>query len=141
MSRPTEPRPAEPRRPDLRFRLTTAFQRYVANPFMRRLPFHTLLETTGRVSGLPRRTPLGGRRVGDSFWLVSEFGERSQYVRNIQADPRVRVRIGGRWHSGIAHPLPDDDPVARLRTLPKANSAAVKALGTRLLTVRVDLTD
>ncbi|MGW0869849.1 nitroreductase/quinone reductase family protein [Streptomyces sp. NPDC002740] len=126
---------------DLRFRATTAFQRRVANPLMRRLPFHTLLETTGRVSGLPRRTPLGGRRVGDAFWLVSEFGERSQYVRNIRADPRVRVRLGGRWHSGTARLLPDDDPVARLRTLPRGNSTAVRALGTGLLTIRVDLTD
>jgi deazaflavin-dependent oxidoreductase (nitroreductase family) len=126
---------------DLRFRLTTAVQRYLANPLMRRLPFHTLLETTGRVSGLPRRTPVGGRRVGDSFWLVSEFGERSQYVRNIRVDPRVRVRLGGRWLTGTAHLLPDDDPVARLRTLPRYNSAAVRALGTNLLTIRVDLTD
>ncbi|MFG2956217.1 nitroreductase/quinone reductase family protein [Streptomyces sp. NPDC048291] len=126
---------------DRRFRATTAFQRHVANPLTRLMPFQTLLETTGRVSGQPRRTPLGGRRVGDVFWLVSEFGTRSQYVRNIQADPRVRVRIGGRWHHGTAHLLPDDDPVARLRTLPKGNSAAVKALGTQLLTIRVDLTD
>ncbi|MER6221039.1 nitroreductase/quinone reductase family protein [Streptomyces sp. 900105755] len=126
---------------DRRFRATTAFQRHVANPLTRLMPFQTLLETTGRVSGRPRRTPLGGRRVGDSFWLVSEFGTKSQYVRNIQADPRVRVRIGGRWHSGTAHLLPDDDPVARLRTLPRGNSMAVKALGTQLLTIRVDLTD
>ncbi|GGN14918.1 nitroreductase family deazaflavin-dependent oxidoreductase [Streptomyces fuscichromogenes] len=126
---------------DRRFRATTAFQRHIANPLTRLLPFQTLLETTGRVSGEPRRTPLGGRRVGDSFWLVSEFGTKSQYVRNIQADPRVRVRIGGRWHHGTAHLLPDDDPAARLRTLPRGNSAAVKALGTRLLTIRVDLDD
>jgi deazaflavin-dependent oxidoreductase (nitroreductase family) len=126
---------------DRRFRATTAFQRHIANPLTRLLPFQTLLETTGRVSGQPRRTPLGGKRVGDSFWLVSEFGTKSQYVRNIQADPRVRVRIGGRWHHGTAHLLPDDDPVARLRTLPKGNSAAVKMLGTQLLTIRVDLTD
>ncbi|MEU9149962.1 nitroreductase/quinone reductase family protein [Streptomyces sp. NPDC048417] len=126
---------------DRRFRITTAFQRNVANPLTRLMPFQTLLETTGRVSGQPRRTPLGGKRVGDGFWLVSEFGTKSQYVRNIQADPRVRVRIGGRWHHGTAHLLPDDDPVARLRTLPKGNSAAVKMLGTQLLTIRVDLTD
>ncbi|MGY4922765.1 nitroreductase/quinone reductase family protein [Streptomyces sp. 900105755] len=126
---------------DRRFRATTAFQRHVANPLTRLMPFQTLLETTGRVSGRPRRTPLGGRRVGESFWLVSEFGTKSQYVRNIQADPRVRVRIGGRWHSGTAHLLPDDDPVARLRILPRGNSMAVKALGTQLLTIRVDLTD
>ncbi|MFI5676697.1 nitroreductase/quinone reductase family protein [Streptomyces cellulosae] len=128
-----------PRLADLRFRAATALQRHVANPITRRLPFQTVLETVGRTSGLPRRTPLGGRRVGDSFWLVSEFGERSQYVRNIKADPRVRVRIRGRWHTGTAQLLPDDDPVARLRLLPRSNSAAVRMLGTDLLTVRVDL--
>jgi deazaflavin-dependent oxidoreductase (nitroreductase family) len=125
---------------DLRFRAATAFQRRI-NPLLRRLPLQTVVETTGRVSGLPRRTPVGGRRVGDSFWLVSEFGVRSQYVRNIQADPRVRVRIRGRWHSGTAHLLPDDNAVARLRALPRFNSTAVRALGTDLLTVRVDLED
>ncbi|MFG1668879.1 nitroreductase/quinone reductase family protein [Streptomyces sp. Y7] len=124
---------------ELRFRAATGFQRHVGNPVLRRLPLQTVLETTGRVSGLPRRTPVGGRRVGDSFWLVSEFGERSQYIRNIKADPRVRVRIKGRWHTGTAHLLPDDDPVARLRRLPRFNSTAVRALGTNQLTVRVDL--
>ncbi|MGW6732743.1 nitroreductase/quinone reductase family protein [Streptomyces sp. NPDC055013] len=126
---------------DLRFRAATTFQRRVGNPVLRRLPLQTVLETTGRVSGLPRQTPVGGRRVGDSFWLVSEFGEKSQYVRNIKADPRVRVRIRGRWHTGTAHLLPDDDPVARLRSLPRVNSVGVRALGTNLLTVRVDLGD
>ncbi|MFJ8634026.1 nitroreductase/quinone reductase family protein [Streptomyces sp. NPDC093568] len=127
-------------RVDARYRAVRAFQRRL-NAVMRRLPTQTLLETTGRSSGLPRRTPLGGRRVGDSFWLVSEFGERSQYVRNIKADPRVRVRIRGRWHTGTAHLLPDDDPIARLRTLPRFNSAGVRTFGAQLLTVRVDLTD
>ncbi|MEU6006231.1 nitroreductase/quinone reductase family protein [Streptomyces sp. NPDC047453] len=124
---------------DIKHRVVTTFQRRVANPVLRRLPLQTVLETTGRTSGLPRRTPVGGRRVGDSFWLVSEFGERSQYVRNIRADPEVRVRIRGRWYEGTAHPLPDDDPVTRLRCLPRLNSTAVRALGTDLLTVRVDL--
>ncbi|MFI0812476.1 nitroreductase/quinone reductase family protein [Streptomyces echinatus] len=126
---------------DRKHRVVTLFQRYLANPLNRRLPFQVLLETTGRKSGLPRQTPVGGRRVGDSFWLVSEFGPKSQYVRNIQADPVVRVRIAGRWHHGTAHLLPDDDAVARLRALPRFNSAAVRAFGTDLLTVRVDLVD
>ncbi|MFE7647723.1 nitroreductase/quinone reductase family protein [Streptomyces phaeoluteigriseus] len=123
---------------DRRFRVTTAIQRRL-NPLLRRLPFQTVIETTGRVSGLPRQTPVGGRRIGDVFWLVSEFGELSQYVRNIKADPRVRVRIGGRWHTGTARLLPDDDAAARLRGLPRFNSVAVRTLGTNLLTVRVDL--
>ncbi|MFJ9680044.1 nitroreductase/quinone reductase family protein [Streptomyces sp. NPDC101194] len=126
---------------DLKFRAVTAFQRHVANPLTRRLRSQTLLETTGRTSGLPRPTPVGGRRVGREFWLVSEYGEKSHYIRNIQADPRVRVRIGGRWHTGTAHLLPEDDARARLKKLPRYNSAAVRALGTDLLTVRVDLAD
>ena len=130
-----------PGRADLKHRIVTRFQRHLANPVNRRLPFQTLLETTGRTSGLPRLTPVGGRRTGDSFWLVSEFGPKSQYVRNIQADPKVRVRIAGRWHRGTAHLLPEDDARARLRALPRFNSAAVRALGTDLLTVRVDLAD
>jgi deazaflavin-dependent oxidoreductase (nitroreductase family) len=118
--------------------ITNFFQRRVANPLMRRNPLQTLLETTGRTSGQPRRTPLGGRVVGDQFWFVSEFGEKSQYVRNIQADPRVRVRLRGRWRSGTAHLVPDDDPHARLRELPQFNSFGVRTFGTDLLTIRVD---
>ncbi|GHA39486.1 nitroreductase [Streptomyces tauricus] len=130
-----------PRDRDVKFRVVTAVQRYVANPLSRRLPFQTLVETTGRTSGLPRRTPVGGRRVGREFWFVSEYGEKSQYVRNIRADPKVRVRVGGRWHHGTAQLLPDDDPRARLASLPRMNSTAVRLFGKDLLTVRVDLTD
>jgi deazaflavin-dependent oxidoreductase (nitroreductase family) len=126
---------------DVRTRVTKFFQKRVANPLTRQLPTQTLLETTGRNSGEPRRTPLGGSRVGDQFWFVSEFGEKSQYIRNIKANPNVRVRLRGRWHNGTAHLLPDDDPHERLRSLPQLNSYGVRTFGTNLLTVRVDLTD
>ncbi len=121
--------------------ITVFFQKNIANPVMRRLPFQTLLETTGRTSGQPRHTPVGGRRIGDQFWFVSEFGDKSQYVRNIAADPRVRVRLNGRWHRGTAHLLPDDDPHARMRELPRFNNVGVRTFGTNLLTIRVDLND
>ena len=126
---------------DLRDRITKAFQKRLGNPLTRRLPTQTLLETTGRKSGHPRRTPLGGSRVGDQFWFVSEFGEKSQYVKNLKANPNVRVRLRGRWHNGTAHLVPDDDPRERLRSLPQLNSFGVSTFGTNLLTIRVDLTD
>lgn len=119
--------------------VTQFFQKRIANPVMRHIPTQTLLETVGRKSGEPRRTPLGGKRIGDQFWFVSEFGEQSQYVRNIKANPRVRVRLRGRWHSGTAHLVPEDDSQARLRELPAFNSFGVRTFGTNLLTVRVDL--
>ncbi|MFD3474573.1 MULTISPECIES: nitroreductase/quinone reductase family protein [unclassified Streptomyces] len=126
---------------EFKFRAVTSFQRRIGNPLLSRLPGQILLETTGRTSGLPRRTPVGGRLVGREFWWVSEYGDKSQYVRNIQADPKIRVRIKGRWHTGTAHLLPDDDARARLKRLPRYNSAAVRTLGTNLLTLRADLTD
>lgn len=126
---------------DLRDRITNLFQKRLANPLMRRLPIQTLLETTGRKSGEPRRTPLGGSKVGSEFWFVSEFGENSQYVKNIKANPNVRVRLRGRWHNGTAHLVPDDDPHERLRSLPQFNSFGVRTFGTNLLSIRVDLTD
>jgi deazaflavin-dependent oxidoreductase (nitroreductase family) len=122
-----------------RQRVVNTVQRYLANPLMRNVPIQTLLETTGRTSGLPRRTPVGGRKDGAHFWLVSEFGTNSQYVKNIQANPKVRVRVRGQWHTGTAHLLPDDDARARLRSLPRLNSAAVRTVGSDLLTIRVDL--
>jgi deazaflavin-dependent oxidoreductase (nitroreductase family) len=122
-----------------RQRIVNLVQRHIANPVMRMVPIQTLLETTGRKTGQPRRTPVGGRLAGNEFWLVSEFGDRSQYVRNIAANPRVRVRVRGRWHTGTATLLPDDDARARLAELPRMNSAAVRAMGDNLLTIRVDL--
>jgi deazaflavin-dependent oxidoreductase (nitroreductase family) len=120
-------------------RRVSLFHRHIANPITRRLPTQVLLETIGRVSGQPRRTPIGGRLDGSAFWLVSNHGDASDYVRNIKANNRVRIRIRGRWHQATAALLPDDDPYARLTSLPRFNSSMVRALGTELLTVRIDL--
>ncbi len=119
-------------------RLVDAFHR-IANPIARRLPSQVVLETTGRVSGQPRRTPIGGRLDGDAFWFVSMHGTRSNYVRNIKADNAVRVKIDGRWRTGTAHLLPDDDADARNSQMTWVNRTANSKLGTELLTIRVDL--
>lgn len=113
-------------------------QRLLVNPVGRQMP-GIILETTGRKSGKPRRTAVGGRLVDNQFWMVSEHGEHSDYVRNIKANPAVRVRIGGQWRSGTAHLLPDDDPLRRLGDLPRLNSAVVRLMGSDLLSLRVDL--
>lgn len=119
------------------------FHRRLANPIMRRiaghLPGQAVLETTGRRTGLKRRTPVGGKVLDGSFWMVSNHGTESDYVRNMQADPRVRVQVGSRWRTGTAHLLPDDDPRERLRHLPKFNGLMVRLMGSDLLTIRIDL--
>ena len=119
------------------------FHRYVANPVMRRVagrvPGQALLETTGRRSGLPRRTPVGGRIEGGTFWMVSNHGPNASYVKNIARNPHVRIQVRGRWYTGEAHVLPEDDARRRLRTLPRLNSAMVRLLGTELTSIRIDL--
>lgn len=122
----------------LKRRIVHTAQRLVVNPIGRRSPA-TMLETTGRKSGQPRRTAIGGRVVGNQFWMVSEHGEHSHYVLNIKANPAVRVRIRGQWRDGSAHLLPGDDAHERLRSLPGFNSALVRLMGSELLTIRVDL--
>jgi hypothetical protein len=80
---------------------------------------------------------------------VAEHRLKAGYVRNIAANPRVRLKLRhgilGRWHTGTAQLLPDDDARERQRWLARrlrssaANAAAVRSFGTELLTVRIDL--
>ena len=132
------------------------FQRWTINPLMRLLltvginPLGlAILETRGRHSGKLRRVPVGNGRKGDSFWIIAEHGIRANYVRNIDRDPRVRVRlrIGWRyrWVTGIATVMPDDDALARQRRiiawhpLRALNAITVRVLGADLVTVHVRL--
>jgi deazaflavin-dependent oxidoreductase (nitroreductase family) len=100
----------------------------------------SILETTGRTTGRPRRTPVGNGLVDGTFWIVAAHGRNAGYVRNIEKESRVRIFVGGRWRAGTAHLLPDDDPFERQRRLPgRLNSAVVRLMATELLTIRVDL--
>jgi deazaflavin-dependent oxidoreductase (nitroreductase family) len=131
-------------------------QRFVLNPPIKLLfvlgifpSGYALLETIGRKTGKPRRTPVGNGRVGQQFWIVAEHGSKAGYVRNIAKNPRVRVKLReglrARWHTGTATLLRDDDPRERQRWLSQqhpgsaSNAAAVRLFGTELLTVRIDL--
>ena len=140
----------------MKYRFVHLLQKYVLNPPVKLLfalgvapPGRALLETVGRQTGKRRRTPVGDGRVGREFWIVAEHGMRAGYVRNIAANPRVRLKLRhgllARWHSGTAHVLPDDDPRERQRWLAGrvkgagSNARAVRLFGTDLLTVRIDL--
>lgn len=109
-----------------------------------------LLETTGRRSGLARRTPVGNGLVGDTFWLIAARGDAADYVKNLRHEPVVRVKIGRRWLSGTAEVLPDDDPNQRLTDIlahfgwlrrldANALSASIRSLHTtpRVVCIRV----
>ena len=139
-------------RQETKRRLASGTAKYVVNPVVRGLfriglpaPGIAILETTGRKSGRPRRNPVTNGLDDGVFWIVAEHGRRASYVRNIEANPRVCVRIGRRWHKGTARPVPDDDPRERLRyiasrhPIARLSTATVRLMQTDLLTVRIDL--
>jgi deazaflavin-dependent oxidoreductase (nitroreductase family) len=127
-------------------RASTFASHRLLNPFVKAaaraglpLPGLVILETTGRKTGQPRRTPVGKALQGDTLWVLAEH-RRGGYVRNIEANPRVRVRIGRTWRDGTARVLTDDDVRERARRMPnRANTRVVLLMASEPVTVRVDL--
>jgi deazaflavin-dependent oxidoreductase (nitroreductase family) len=139
-----------------RQRVIDRLQTSVVNPLIRLAfrigipdPGDAVLETTGRRTGRPRLTPVCDGLEGDTFWLLSRRGRDADWVRNIEADPRVRVQLKSRrptkWRSGTAHLLEDDDPHGHQRILSRGKPwrrlclSTSGALATDVLTVRIDL--
>jgi deazaflavin-dependent oxidoreductase (nitroreductase family) len=104
-----------------------------------------LLETVGRKSGGARVTPVTNGLSGDEFWIVTEHGGHAGYVRNIEANPRVRVRVGRRWRSGTARFVPDVSPDKALERIVEENPAArrnaefIRKAQTEMRVIRIDL--
>jgi len=132
--------------------LVRGAEKYVANPPTRAalllglpLPL-VLLETTGRHSGKRRRTPVMNGIVDNDLWIVAEHGERAGYVRNLLANPRVRIKRGRHWLDGTATVVDNDDPFDRAAWIAEQRhrSKKLEFLATRLfcadpITVRVEL--
>ncbi len=95
----------------MKHRIVHFLQKYLLNPPIKVLfavslfpPGYALLETIGRKSGKPRRAPVGNGLVGGQFWIVAEHGRNAGYVKNIVANPQVRVKVRhglrARWRLG-----------------------------------------
>ena len=56
-----------------------------------------VMENTGRVSGEQREVPLVGFRIGDRV-LVSTVREKSQWLKNVEANDETAV-----WYCGKRH--------------------------------------
>src|SRR6266545_3294079 len=85
-----------------------------------------LLETTGRRSGQPRRVTLSFMPLpGGRFIVFAGWGERADWYRNIRAEPRVVVRIGGRRFVATARPVADRAERAALMRDMSARSAHI----------------
>jgi deazaflavin-dependent oxidoreductase (nitroreductase family) len=116
-------------------RLTMPFFRVTAGY----APGFGVVETIGRRTGKPRRVPVGGRLSDDTFWFVAGIGRRAHYMKNIEANPRVRVKVNGRWRSGTAYFCPEDDARKRMFRVSPINGLFLWVAGGEGLSVRIEL--
>ena len=66
-----------------------------------------LLTTTGRKSGLKRVTPLQYEEIDGKYYLGAARGLEADWVRNIQADSSVKVRVKSSSFQGQAEVVTD----------------------------------
>jgi len=76
-----------------------------------RSPHWVLLETRGRKSGLPREVMLPCARTPEGVIVISTYGNRAHWLRNLRADPQLRFSARGRMHDGVAEVV--DEPARR----------------------------
>ena len=55
---------------------------------------YAYLGTTGRVTGSEHEIEIWFASDGTTVWLISGGHDRSDWVRNLLADPRAQVRVG-----------------------------------------------
>lgn len=77
--------------------LVRRFRRY-----FERAPGWVLLTTRGRKTGLPREVLLPCERSPEFLIIISTYGWRSHWIRNIQQNPEVQVSCAGWIASGHA---------------------------------------
>jgi deazaflavin-dependent oxidoreductase (nitroreductase family) len=75
------------------------------------------LTTTGRVSGEPREIEIWFGLDGETLYMLSGGGERSDWVKNLIREPKVTVRLGERSFRGRARIVSDGEEDARARRL------------------------
>lgn len=90
-------------------------RRFVAGPLPRVLPIASVLEVHGRRSGQAIRVPLVIVRYRRSWYLVSMFGEQSNWVTNVRASDGEAVLIHGRRRPVrlVEVPVPDRAPIIK----------------------------
>lgn len=76
------------------------------------------METRGRTSGRPVEVALGYVEESDGAVLVAAGGGDAAWARNLDADPRCRLRLGVEdWADAVADPLEGPEQARAVREL------------------------
>jgi deazaflavin-dependent oxidoreductase (nitroreductase family) len=68
------------------------------------------LTTRGRVTGRPHEIEIWFALDGATLYLLAGAGDRSDWVRNLRADPTVTVRVGDTTYAATARVVEPDAP-------------------------------
>jgi deazaflavin-dependent oxidoreductase (nitroreductase family) len=101
-----------------------------------------LITTTGRKSGLPRRTLTEFHRMNGRIYAPSGFGRRAQWYRNIEADPRVTIQTAVGAQSVVAVRVTDDQEIlGLLRVMEKKDGKMMREIYLNALDIAYDDAD
>lgn len=71
-----------------------------------------LLTTTGRKTGLARTAPLQYELIDGVYHIGAVFGTKTDWVRNIQANPIVRIQVKNDCYTGKAEVFTNPEEIA-----------------------------
>jgi deazaflavin-dependent oxidoreductase (nitroreductase family) len=84
-----------------------------------------VLTTWGRMSGLPRHTAIEYRTHGSKIYVISAWGARPTWYRNLVAQPVIRVRQGRRAFNAQAYVVDDSSEALRVLHLFRKRAPAI----------------
>ena len=86
---------------------------------------------TGRTSGLPRQVVLEvvmHDPKSDTYYIAAAWGEKSDWVKNIRANPEVQVQVGRRNFQALAEQLTPDQGEVTILDYSRRHPTAMKNL-------------
>jgi deazaflavin-dependent oxidoreductase (nitroreductase family) len=98
-----------------------------------------VLTTRGRKSGKQHHTPVEYRRHGRKIYLISAWGERTDWFQNALAFPWVTIQVGGKIYAAQASRVEDSAEALRaLNLFRRIAPARYDTVLSRLIASQVD---
>ena len=89
-----------------------------------------VIEHVGRKSGTRYRAPVNFTRCGPDLYCLAGFGPRTDWYRNVLADPEIAVWLpDGRWTATAAEASESDDRLPLMRKVLIDSGFASRAIG------------
>jgi len=99
-----------------------------------------MLTHTGRKSGLPRQTVIEvvkHEKTTDTYYVVSGWGDKSDWYQNIRKAPQVTIRSGGRKFQTTAEFIPVEKAIDIVNTYAREHPVAFNELSRLFLGERM----